>query len=202
MGGGGYPPNVLMTIETNPEVLAICYTQGWCSNEEYMTFEEGSAVQDIGTIFMNKTAITHFEEFEHFTGVTSLSSNAFDGCSNLGTLVLPNTIASIGSYALRCAVPHLVIPNSVQTLGDSVCNNRSTLLTLVIGNSVTSIGAWSFYNCSNLQSITFLGATPPALYAHVFTNTTCPIYVPEESVSAYKSASGWGNYASRIHAIP
>jgi len=37
----------------------------------------------------------------------------------------------------------------------------------------------------------------------VFTNTgSCPIYVPTESVSAYKSATPvWSKYESRIHPI-
>jgi hypothetical protein len=36
-----------------------------------------------------------------------------------------------------------------------------------------------------------------------FNNTNnCPIYVPAESVNAYKAASVWSNYASRIYAIP
>jgi len=36
----------------------------------------------------------------------------------------------------------------------------------------------------------------------VFYDTNnCPIYVPAASVDAYKSASGWSAYASRIQAI-
>jgi hypothetical protein len=38
---------------------------------------------------------------------------------------------------------------------------------------------------------------------NAFYNTNnCPIYVPSASVNAYKSASGWSTYASRIQAIP
>jgi len=41
------------------------------------------------------------------------------------------------------------------------------------------------------------------LGASAFNDTNnCPIYVPSESVEAYKSASGWSNYASRIQPIP
>jgi len=41
--------------------------------------------------------------------------------------------------------------------------------------------------------------TPPTLGASAFNNTNdCPIYVPCSSVSAYKAASNWSTYASRI----
>ena len=100
-GGGGYPADALMTIETNPEVLAICYAQGWCANEKYMTYSEAAAVTSIGTVFYNNTSITHFEEFEYFTSVTSIPANGFRGCTNLEVLVIPLNVTSIGNDAFR-----------------------------------------------------------------------------------------------------
>ncbi len=38
--------------------------------------------------------------------------------------------------------------------------------------------------------------------AYTFVDTNdCPIFVPEESVNAYKEANGWSQYASRIYPI-
>lgn len=99
--GGGYPSDAIMTIETNPEVLAVCNAQGWCANKKYMTASEAAAITSIGAVFYNNTSITHFEEFEYFTGVTSLANNAFRNCTNLKTLVIPINVTSIGNDALR-----------------------------------------------------------------------------------------------------
>ena len=71
---------------------------------------------------------------------------------------------------------------------------------------VTQIGTDCFYLCSNLTSVTCKAITPPTLGYDVFKSTPIAsgnghIYVPSASVNAYKSASGWSDYASRIQAI-
>ena len=78
----------------------------------------------------------------------------------------------------------------------------STMESAVVGSCVTTIGERAFYKCSGLTSITINAVTPPELGSDAFYGSTCPIYVPEESVNAYKSASGWSTYKSRIQAIP
>ena len=77
------------------------------------------------------------------------------------------------------------------------------MLSVTIGDRITSIGNDAFENHNKLTSITCLATTPPTLGSSAFNNTNdCPIYVPAESVEAYKAASGWSAYASRIQAIP
>ena len=89
---------------------------------------------------------------------------------------------------------------------DSMCFlNCSELLTCTIGNGVSDIGEYAFVGCTSLESITINRYTPPNLSGdnrYTF-NGNYPIYVPEESVDTYKTASrkGWNNFASRIQAI-
>jgi hypothetical protein len=79
----------------------------------------------------------------------------------------------------------------------------SGLTSIDIPSGITSIGIWSFSDCRSLTSITCLATTPPALQVFAFNNTNnCPIYVPCESVEAYKAAKRWSTYASRIQGIP
>lgn len=69
-----------------------------------------------------------------------------------------------------------------------------------IPESITSIGIQAFSNCESLTSITINATTPPTLGKHAFDSTNnCPIYVPSESVQAYKTA--WSDYANKIQAI-
>ena len=114
-------------------------------------------------------------------GVTSIGNSAFKGCSSLSSIEIPNSVTSIGIEAF------------------SYC---SSLSSITISNSVKSISNSAFYRCTSLTSITVNAETPPTIGTNVFNYTNdCPIYVPSGSVNAYKSATNWSTYASRIQAI-
>jgi hypothetical protein len=68
---------------------------------------------------------------------------------------------------------------------------------------VTSIGNWAFYGCSSLTSITFNGSELPKFGADVFykINNSIPVYVPANSIEAYKKALG-GFGLSNIKVAP
>jgi len=104
-------------------------------------------------------------------------------------------------------VTELEIPEGAKYVAASRFRDITTLTSLTIPSTVTYIDEGAFYNCSSLQSITVNSTTPPSLIYHdvvgseywPFDNTNnCPIYVPSESVQAYKTA--WPQYASRIYA--
>ena len=103
----------------------------------------------------------------------------------------------------RGTIKNVTYGNDVTVIGENAFSGRTELSSVVIGNSVTIIRDSAFNGCSGLTSITVESATPPTLGNRVFDNTNnCPIYVPSGSVDAYKAASKWSNYASRIQAIP
>ena len=68
---------------------------------------------------------------------------------------------------------------------------------------MTSIGNWAFYGCSSLTSITFNGSELPKFGADVFykINNSIPVYVPANSIEAYKKALG-GFGLSNIKVAP
>jgi hypothetical protein len=136
--------------------------------------------------------------------VTTIGVNAFYSCSSLTSIDIPSGVTSISNYAFySCSsLTSIDIPSGVTSISNYAFSQCSGLTSIVIPNSVTSIGEAAFSNCSSLTSITVNAATPPTLGSSVFTWSNCPIYVPSESVEAYKSASGWSEYASRIQAIP
>ena len=117
------------------------------------------------------------------SGTTKIGASAFERCSGLTSVTIPNSVTEIDRYAF---------------------NQCSRLTSVTIGNSVTSIGNYAFSYCQALTSVTIQATTPPTLGgSDAFTNTNnCPIYVPSESVDAYKTATNWSSYASRIQAIP
>lgn len=93
-------PKYAVTSDTNPDVMAICYAQGWAANSGYMTFEEAKAVTSIGEAFKG-TSIGTFDEFKYFTGVTAIPNSGFYNCTSLTSITLPSSLTSIGSLAFR-----------------------------------------------------------------------------------------------------
>lgn len=76
----------------------------------------------------------------------------------------------------------------------------------IIPARITSINAANFqYPISGFAGIQFLSTTPPTLLSSNSlgsTSSTWAIYVPDEAVNAYKTASAnWQGYASRIKGI-
>jgi hypothetical protein len=74
-----------------------------------------------------------------------------------GTLNLPSTLTSIGSYAFAdCSgLTSVTIPGSVTSIGSYAFYACSGLTSVTIPGSVTSIGEYAFAGCSNLISVIF-----------------------------------------------
>ena len=123
-----------------------------------------------------------------------------------GIIVFDGRVTSIGDEAFySCSsLTSITIPNSVTSIGDWVFSDCSSLTSITIPNSVTSIGDSAFSNCSSLTSVTINATTPPGEIGEdvfIYTNSNLIIYVPDESVDAYKAVANLSDYADRIKPI-
>ena len=98
----------------DPAVKALCVANWDTDGDGELSEAEAAAVTDLGEVFRGDTTITYFNELQYFTGLTSIHDNAFEGCTNLTSIILPNGLITIGGCAFRStAITSLTIPASV-----------------------------------------------------------------------------------------
>ena len=130
----------------------------------------------------------------------------WSGLDASGDVVIPEVVELNGS------------DYKVTGIAANAYDSNTDLTSIVIPSSITSIGASAFAGCTNLKSITVYCVTPINLSAVAATRRaltraggsssvfegvnkeTCILYVPAESIDAYKQAEGWKDF-KKIYAI-
>lgn len=172
---------------------------------ELTSYTIPNSVTTIGkSVFYNCTNLTNIKIPD---SVTKIEWYAFYNCSSLTGITIPDSVTEIGGSAFyNCSsLTSIKIPNSVTKIEWYTFENCSSLTSVTIGNSVTSIWHRAFKACSNLTSIYCKPLTPPNLvYYETFEkpfhdiSSSAKIYVPDQSVAAYKNDSKWNEYTSMI----
>ena len=137
--------------------------------------------QPDGVVYLGKVAYRFKGEIASGTpivikeGTVSINSQAFNGCTGLTSVTLPNSVTRIGYEAFWG------------------CRG---LTSVTIPNSVTSIGELAFGGCSGLKKVYSLNPVPPVIRRSAFTYCDADLFVPQGSLSAYKSAKGWSEFSN------
>jgi hypothetical protein len=132
--------------------------------------------------------------------ITSLSRVA-QNCPNLERIVWPTNLISIDGSAFHSSgfSKAVVLPEGLTTIGGSAFNsvNAAFIYSIVLPSTITSLGTYSLY-AKNAKYYVCKATTPPSISTYTF-QSTGSIYVPDESVSAYKTAETWATrYSNRI----
>lgn len=98
----------------------------------------------------------------------------------------------------------VTVGNCTAQIGQTCFEDFFQLQTVYIGSACTSIRQEAFYGCSALTTVTIEATTPPSMvWNNTFQGCTSlqHIYVPAQSVNAYKTAQYWDTYANLIEPI-
>ena len=141
---------------------------------------------------------TSLENFD-FSNVESIGEACFGRCTNLAMDIVAPKLETMGSSSVcYTSIKSFIAPN-LKTMGNAAfANNR--IITLIDLSSIEEIGGQTFYNCSSLAALIIRNTTPPSLAGteSFYGASIAKVYVPDEAVETYKTATTWSRYASRI----
>lgn len=160
------------------------------------------------------------------TDLTVIRDYMFYKCSNITSADFTN-ITGIGTYSLsQVGIATAFFPNYLSGNVYNTFRSCANLETVVFAGGVNRIDTSAFETCSKLKEVDIATYNFSSLAANAFNNTpamealilrkssvvplmgpfastsklssTATIYVPNDLVASYQSASNWSQYASRI----
>lgn len=133
--------------------------------------------------------------------VTTMETNIFEQASLPGSQVLEYlTTAGLKLCYYTKNLVEFIAP--VLTEVSQTMLNRCENLENVYVGAISKINRYAFERSGALKSVVINNSEVVSLpYTDAFTGTTCSIYVPDSSVSAYTADSKWSTFASRIKGI-
>lgn len=204
---------------SNEMITLLTYSLSQHNSLKHLSLSAGSTAGGTHTFFNNR-AIEHISLPR---SATSIGAYSFQGCSVLGTVAFPQTLVAINNDAFNASgltravfgnvtvgtnafftnpsMQHIAVDSSIS--GAMFMNNLQTY-TVDLGPNVATIGVNAFSGNARTLRYIIRATTPPSMSnvnAFGSINPLCKIFVPDDSVAAYKAATNWVSYADYIYPL-
>ncbi len=147
-------------------------------------------------------------------GVNGIFDSAFNQCTELTKVTIPDTVKSIGVGAfgnctglvkvevstasgIQSGLASVDIPDGVKVIDTCSFIGCTSIDSIVLPSSVETICMMAFEGCTSLTRIVVERATPPKVEDKAFEGvdkSDCTVYVPEGSKTKYKSDKNWKDF--------
>jgi len=216
-------PDDVCSVMDDLNFMAYCYENFDVNKDGKVSLVEANAVKKIDIQSKQIKSLKGIERFPNLESLlscdnpieeldlrynlqivtTSVSSSydigTFQGCRNLKKILLPSTLKVIEKHAfLRCSnLTEINLPDNLTSIGESAFSGCSSLTEIIFSDNLTSIGRDAFEYCSNLTKVICHALVPPSINYISGSSTIENLYVPAESIQAYKD-SLWARYFKNI----
>lgn len=193
-------------------VKNICLANWDFNNDGELSYDEAASVSSIDNMFngwlyenlrggwlvtVGNHNLVSFNELKYFTGIKTIPSTAFANNINMTEVELPLYLERINGKSSYTIEQYTQTGSEIR-ITVALAPFRGTLIsTITLPETIIYIGEQPFYGADNLKTIYCRAQTPPTLYIGLGVDG-CKIYVPRESVGAYKAANIWKQYADYI----
>lgn len=153
--------------------------------------------------------------------VTSIGVFCFSFCRSLKNVTLPKSITALpmACFAECEAITDVVIPSHITALKDYSYSGCTGLQTIDLHENITALGEQCFAACSSAKTLICRIKTPLPIDSLFISNcndnpnptafkdptdfkSDCVLYVPAESLDAYKTADVWKNFTTILPIDP
>ena len=140
-----------LTSVTIPNSVTRVTSRAFQKCDKLIQIENGVSYVDKWVIGCDES-VTSVVLRENTAGI---GDRAFEDCGSLTSVIIPDSVTTIGNYAFyRCGITSVIIPESVTTIGEYAFHACLDLASVTIGNSVARIGNYAFLQCENLTNMT------------------------------------------------
>lgn len=134
-----------------------------CTSLQQITVADGnSAFVSVDGVLLNQaqTTLIRYPIAKSGTAytvpatVTELAPSAFESCTRLTEIGLPNTLSSIGAWAFaNTGLTAIHLPNSVRTVDNHAFCACTALTDVTLSSNLQELGAGAFWGCTALQNV-------------------------------------------------
>ncbi len=122
------------------------------------------------------------------TNIISIGESAFDGCSGLSSINIPNSVKFIEKGAFTWSgLKSIDLPNSIEQIGEFAFQSCNSMISVTIPESVIKIDEVAFSGCDSLKSVTIYGNE---VYLDKWAFASCPQLTDVYFHSPYKLSIG------------